>query len=83
MDYEDLHDTMNRIIDKAQDSIENLCEQYERIKYPTIHTQQRIKANYWRIYHKAVKRKLPLLNLYRLVRVEESLKYYDKRKIKA
>ena len=29
MDYEDLHDTMNRIIDKAQDSIENLVEQYE------------------------------------------------------
>ena len=29
MDYENLHDTMNSIIDKAQDSIENLCEQYE------------------------------------------------------
>ena len=29
MDYENLHDTMNRIIDKAQDSIENLVEQYE------------------------------------------------------
>ena len=29
MDYEDLHDTMNRIIDKAQDSVENLVEQYE------------------------------------------------------
>ena len=28
MDYEDLHDTMNRIVDKAQDSIENLVEQY-------------------------------------------------------
>ena len=28
MDYEDLHDTMNRIVDKAQDSVENLCEQY-------------------------------------------------------
>ena len=32
MDYEDLHDTMNRIVDKAQDSIENLCEQYEGSK---------------------------------------------------
>tara|TARA_R100001369_G_C3238278_1_gene153575 strand:+ start:305 stop:484 length:180 start_codon:yes stop_codon:yes gene_type:complete len=29
MDYEDLQDTMNRILDKAQDSVENLCEQYE------------------------------------------------------
>jgi len=29
MDYENLHDTMNRIIDKAQDSIDNLVEQYE------------------------------------------------------
>jgi len=28
MDYEDLHDTMNRIVDKAQDSVENLVEQY-------------------------------------------------------
>jgi len=32
MDYEDLHDTMNRIIDKAQDSVENLSEQYEGSK---------------------------------------------------
>ena len=32
MDYKDLHDTMNRIIDKAQNSVENLSEQYEGSK---------------------------------------------------
>ena len=30
MDYEDLNDTMNAIIDKAQDSVENLVEQFEK-----------------------------------------------------
>ena len=29
MKVEDLQDTMNRILDKAQDSVENLVEQYE------------------------------------------------------
>ena len=32
MDYEDLHDTMNRIVDKAQNTVENLSEQYEGSK---------------------------------------------------
>ena len=29
MKVEDLHDTMNAIVDKAQNSIDSLCEQYE------------------------------------------------------